>query len=72
MARQANGVWRLHRSLIGVDGSTRNYAKYRVKLMQPDEHGHFEFYAANRRRNSLGKPVFDMLVRYVQDDEGEP
>jgi hypothetical protein len=64
MAREADGRWRLHPSLAVADHHLREHARRRVRWLQPDADGVFEFASGRGGFNELGQEIFALYVRY--------
>lgn len=64
MARRAGGVWRLHSSLVGADLELLRHARRRVPELRSTDAGEFEFARGNRTEDDLGRPIFDLYVRF--------
>lgn len=65
MARQANGVWRLHTSLVAVDQYLYRHAQRRVRALRSDANGHYEFDRRNITKDRYGTTRFDLFIHYV-------
>lgn len=71
MARKAGGAWRLHPDLACVTADLQKHAARRVQLLQPTPDGRYEFSRANQSSDPLGRPVFDLFVRFTPTTQGE-
>lgn len=69
MARGAGGVWRLHPDLVAVDSRLFRHVRVGVPALRPDEGGRFEYARSNIGVDIMGKPVFDLFIRYVSNEE---
>lgn len=67
MARESDGVWRLHPDLVAVNLDLLHHARRRVRALQPSQAGTFEFARGNEGVNDLGVKVFDLYVRHVKE-----
>jgi hypothetical protein len=65
MARQADGRWRLHRSLVAVGPHILVHARRRVPELKPTTTHTYEFARGAVGRNDLGETVFDLFIRWV-------
>jgi len=65
MARQADGVWRLHPSLATADPHLLQHARRRVRALRPTPTHVYEFARGEVGEDSLGRPLFAIYIRYV-------
>ncbi len=71
-ARAHPGVWRLHSHLVAVTPHLHRHAVRRVPVLRPTASGHFEFRRANIGPDPLGRPVFDLRIRWVPATKEKP
>lgn len=64
-ARRANGAWVLHHALSGADDHLLQHARRRVPALKATDTHVFEFARTSPGQDELGKPIFDLFVRYV-------
>lgn len=69
MARRADGAWRLHPSLAVASDHTLAHMRRRVPELWPDAHGRFDFLRGQGGKDSLGREVFSIYVRYIKEEE---
>lgn len=65
MAQRADGAWRLHRSLAAADDHLLQHARRRVPALKATDTHVYEFARNSPTNDELGKPIFDLYVRYV-------
>ena len=68
MARSSPGVWRQHRDLIAVGEHLYRHIRRRVPALEPTEHGRFRYRRANTTIDQLGRPLFDLKIMYVNEE----
>lgn len=68
-ARAAGGAWVLHSSLAAGDYHLLRHARRRVKALRPTQHGQYELRRGIRGNDDLGREVFDIWIRYKENDK---
>lgn len=64
-ARRANGAWVLHPTLAAADAHLLQHARRRVPALKATDTHVFEFARNSPTEDELGRPIFDLYVRYV-------
>lgn len=70
--RSQPGVWFLHPTLVTANEALLRHARRRVPPLRPTDSGRFEFTRTNHGQDRLGRPVFDLYIRYVPTRNEEP